>query len=153
MITDERATFANDVAVTAGAGTNQIGDTIDLQVPRDVGQGRPLYLCLQVSEAFAGGTDFQFYLGSDNSNAIATDGSENRHNVTDIFTAAQLTLGWRMSVALQAGDSAQGEDVSGYQRYLGLMGIGTGTWTAGRVTAFLTLDPPPGWTAYPDAQN
>ncbi len=152
MITDQRTTFAEDVAITLGAGTNLIGDVIDGGSARDLGAGKPVYLNILVTEAFAGGTAMSFVLASDSAAAIATDGSENRHNVTDVFTDAQLTLGFRHTVALSSGDSAQGEDVVGYQRYLGLLGIGTGTHTAGKVTAFLSLDPI-GWSAYPDGNN
>ena len=94
----------------------------------------------------------QFVLASDSGAAIATDGSETRHNVTDVFTVAQLTAGFSMSVALSAGDTARGEDTVGYERYLGILGIGVGTHTAGAINAFLSPDPV-GYAMYPDGNN
>ena len=98
MITDQRTTFAEDVAITLGAGTNLIGDVIDAGSARDLGAGKAIYLNILVTEAFAGGTDMSFVLASDGAAAISTNGSENRHNVTDVFTDAQLTLGFRPPV-------------------------------------------------------
>lgn len=153
MWMDERAEFADAVAVsTGGSGTNLIGDVMDLGVARDIGAGKPIYLVIQVSTAFAGGTSMQFVLASDSAAAIATDGSETRHNVTDVFTVAQLTAGLSFSFALMAGDTARGEDTVGYERYLGILGIGVGTHTAGAIRAFLSPDPV-GYVMYPDGNN
>jgi hypothetical protein len=153
MILDERSEFADAEAITLAAGTNLIGDVMDLgTAQRDVGQGHPLYLVIQVSTAFAGGTAMQFVLASDSVAAIATDGTETRHLATDVLTDAQLTQGLTMVFPLPMGDTAQGEDTAGYERYLGVLGIGTGTHTGGAINAFLTPDPY-GWTSYPDAIN
>jgi hypothetical protein len=152
MILDERAEFADAVAITLAAGTNLIGDVMDLGVARDVGQGHPMYLVIQVSTAFAGGTAMQFILASDSVAAIATDGTETRHYASDVLTDAQLTAGLTLVIPLPMGDTAQGEDNSGYERYLGILGVGTGTHTGGAINAFLTPDPY-GWTSYPDGSN
>ena len=152
MWLDKRSEFADAIAVTLGAGTNLIGDVMDLGQNRDIGQGHPLYLVLQVTTAFAGGTSMQFVLASDSGAAIATGGAETRHLATDVLTDAQLTLGFTAVFPLPMGDTAQGEDTPGYERYLGILGIGTGTHTAGAVNAFLTPDPY-GWTSYPDGNN
>ena len=152
MWIDERAEFADAVAVTTGAGTNLIGDVMDLTSNRDIGQGHPMYLVIQVTTAFAGGTAMQFVLASDSTATIATDGTETRHYSSDVLTVAQLTAGFTATIALPMGDTAQGEDTAGYERYLGVLGIGTGTMTAGSVNLFLTPDPY-GWTSYPDGNN
>ena len=153
MWLDERSEFCDAVAVpTSGAATTLLGDVMDLGSARDIGAGKPIYLVIQVSTAFAGGTAMQFVLASDSQAAISVDGSETRHNVTDVFTVAQLTAGFSMSVALSAGDTAQGEDTAGYERYLGILGIGTGTQTAGAINAFLSPDPV-GYVTYPDGNN
>ena len=150
---DENNEFADAVEVTLGAGRNLIGDVIDLGSPnRDIGQGHPLYLIIQVDTAFASGTSHQFILASDSQAAISTDGSETRHFVSDVFTEAQLTQGFKFGIALPFGDTAQGEDVAGYERFLGVYGVGVGTHTAGKVSAYLTPDPQ-GWIAYPDGNN
>lgn len=151
MILDERSEFADAVDVTLAAGTNIIGDVMDLGIGRDIGQAR-LFLVLQVTTAFAGGTAMQFVLASDAQAAISTDGSETRHLATDVWTDAQLTAGFTAVFPLPMGDTARGEDTVGYERYLGILGIGTGTHTAGAINAFLTIDGA-GWNAYPDGNN
>ena len=151
MIMDERAEFADAVAVTLGAGTNLIGDVMDLgSVARDIGQGKAIYFVLQVAVAFAGGTSFQFILASDSVAAISTDGTESRHILTDVYAVADLIQGFAQSYALPMGDVAA--SVNPYERYLGVLGVGLGTQTAGSIDAFLTPDPH-GWRAYPDAAN
>ena len=152
MWMDERLEFADGVALTTGAGTNLVGDVIDLSTNRDIGQGHPMYLVIQMSVAAAGGTAYQFILASDSTATIATDGNETRHVATDVFTDAQLTLGFNSVFPLPMGDTAQGEDTAGYERYLGVLAVGTGTHTAGSVNLFLTSDPH-GWASYPDANN
>ena len=153
MWMDERNLFADEVDTTAtGDATGLIGDVVDLGVARDVGQGHPMYLVIQVTEAYTGGTSVQFVLASDSVAAIAVDGSETRHLATDVLTDAQLTLGFKAVFPLPMGDTAQGEDTAGYERYLGILAIDVGTHTAGSISAYLTPDPS-GWTSYPDAQN
>lgn len=151
MIIDSRLEFADAVNVTSGAGTNLIGDVIDLGlVNRDIGQGQTLYLVLQASTAFAGGTAMQFILASDGAAAIATNGDETRHFLTDVFLDADLIQGFQIVAPLPMGDVAN--SVTPYERYLGILGVGTGTHTAGAINAFLTIDPA-GWRSYPDAVN
>ncbi len=150
MWIDERAEFADSLAVTFGAGTNLIGDVMDLEQVRDIGQGAPIYLVIQVSTAFAGGTAMQFILASDAQAAIAVDGNESRHYLSDVFVDADLVLGFQMVIPLPMGDVAN--SVTPYERYLGILGVGTGTHTAGAINAFLTPDSA-GWRSYPDAAN
>ncbi len=151
MILDSRLEPADAVQITFGAGTNLIGDVIDLGSPaRDIGQGQPLYMNIQVSTAFAGGTAMQFILASDSTAVIATSGVETRHFLSDVFLDATLIQGFAFSFALPMGDVAA--SVVPYERYLGVLGVGTGTHTAGAIDAFLTIDPH-GWRSYPDAVN
>ncbi len=150
MILDERTRFANAVAITLGAGTNLIGDQVDLEQVRDIGAGKPsLYMVFQVTTAFAGGTSFQFVIASDAQAAITTDGTETRHYTSQAIADADLVLGFTMAIPLPTGDVAAG--VTPYQRFLGVLGIGLGTHTAGAISAFLTLDPPSTARSYPDA--
>lgn len=152
MIMDERSEFADAVAVpTGGAATTLIGDVMDLgAVNRDIGQGKPLYLVIQVDTAIAGGTAIQFVLASDSTAAISTDGTESRHYLSDVFAVADLIQGFQIVLALPMGDVAA--SVTPYERFLGILIVGTGTQTAGNINAFLTLDPA-GWRSYPDAAN
>lgn len=151
MIMDEGLEFADAENVsTAGPATNLIGDVIDLGVVRDIGQGHPLYLVVQVSTDFAGGTSMQFILASDSQAAIAVDGSESRHYLSDVFAVGDLVKGFRMVIPLPMGSVAG--SITPYERYLGILGVSGGTHSAGAIDAFLTSDPT-GWRAYPDANN
>jgi hypothetical protein len=154
MWIDERAEFADatDTFADAADSTALIGDVMDLTTNRDIGQGHPLYLVIQVTTAYAGGTSVQFILASDSTAAIATTGAETRHLATDVWTDAQLTAGFTAVFPLPMGDTAQGEDTAGYERYLGILAVDVGTHTAGAINAFLTPDPY-GWASYPDANN
>ena len=153
MWLDERSKFATAVSVAAAAGTNLIGDVMDTGDARDLGAGHGgPYLVIQVTEAFASGTSCQFVLASDAQAALAADGNETRHFASDVFLDAELTVGFQIQVKLPQGDTKQGEDTIGYERYLGIETITVGTHTAGAITAFLTPDPV-GHVTYPDGNN
>ena len=153
MLLDSINEFADAVAVTGAAGTNLIGDVIDAAVVRDLGAGTPIWMVFQVSTAFAGGTSFQFILASDSVAAIAEDGSETRHFLSDVFLTAELTQGFQFSVALPLGDVSGG--ITPYERYVGILGVGVGTHTAGSINAFLSLTQPSthGILTFADASN
>ena len=152
MLLDERSEFADAVAVsTGGAATTLLGDVMDLGTVRDIGVAKPpLYLVIQVSTAVAGGTSLQFVLASDSQAAIATDGNETRHSLTDAFAVADLVQGFQTAIPLPTGDVAN--SVAPYERFLGVLVIGVGTQTAGAINAFLTASVP-STRSYPDAQN
>ena len=150
MILDEHTEFCDATAITGiGGATTLIGDVIDLgTVPRDVGQGRPLFLQFSVDTAFAGGPSNQFILASDSQATIATSGAESRHYTSDVFVTADLIRGFKLAIPLPAGDAAASRE--GYERYLGILGVGVGTHTAGAIDAFLTPDAAL-WRSYADA--
>jgi subtilisin family serine protease len=157
MILDERLEFADATSVAAAAGTALIGDVIDLQVARDIGNGHPVYLVIttatEIITAGAAGT-LKFQLVSDAQAAIAVDGSATVHLDTGNFVTDDAAAN---SPQLNAGGviccialPLQGPV---YERYLGILAItATTTTTAGAINAFLTLDPI-GWKAYADATN
>ncbi len=141
MWMDKRAEFCDDIAVsTAGSGTYAIGEVMDTGDARDHGVFGP-HLIIQVSEAFAGATSCQFILASDAQDPLAADGGETRHYTSDVFTVGQLTLGFTISIPLPTGDTVQGEDSVGYERYLGIETIIVGSNSAGKIRAFLSPDP------------
>lgn len=155
MILDERNEFADAVSVAAAAGTALIGDVIDLEVVRDIGAGRPVYLVITTdTEIITGGSagTIKFQLASDAQAAIAVDGSASIHFETKAFVTddaaandSQLNAGGVIAcVALPMEGVA-------YERYLGILAvIATTTVTAGKINAFLTLDPAK-YKAYADA--
>jgi len=155
MILDKLTTFAAAQSVAAAAGTALIGDVVDLQAARDIGNGGTIYLVLTTDTAIvtggsAGTIKFQFV--SDAQAAIATDGSATVHIDTGTFATGASASG---SIAAGGVIGIYPLPLEGraYERYLGILAIvGTTTTTAGKINAFLTLDPS-AWKATPDAAN
>lgn len=147
MITDRLTTFAKDVALNTGAaGTYLIGDVIDLEVARDIGNGTPMYLIITipVTATSGGAATLQVQMVSDAQAAIATDGSATIHLASAVFTVATLSSGQSVMKAAIPMEGAQ------YERYLGLLQVtGVAAFTAGTISAMLTPTVS-GWTAYPD---
>lgn len=88
MILDETLEFADAVSVAAAAGTALIGDVIDLETARDMGNGQPVYLVIQCDTSIITGGSagtIKFQLASDAAAAIATDGSATVHFDTGTF--------------------------------------------------------------------
>lgn len=154
MILDSRNEFADAVSVAAAAGTALIGNVIDTAaVVRDLGMGQPLYFVVTVdTEIITGGAagTIKFQLASDAAAAIATDGSASVHLDSGTFVTdgtdandAELKAG---AVMFAAPLPMEGR---AYERYLGVLcTIATATVTAGKINAFLTLDPPRGSRVY-----
>ncbi len=157
MILDKNLEFADAASVAQAAGVDNVGSTIDMTVVRDVGQGHPIYLVINVdTEIITGGSagTIQFRLVSDSTAVPSADETPTLHVTSEEFVTddsaandSELNAGqYPFVVALPS----QGPE---YERYLGIQTvIGTTTVTAGAINAFLTLDPV-GWKAYPDATN
>jgi hypothetical protein len=158
MILDERTEFADNVDVSAAAGTAQIGDVIDMSVVRDLGNGQPVYLCIRTGDteiitAGAAGT-LLFQLASNGTAPLAADGTDTVHVQTDALVtddsaanAAEFAAGGTIYFAPIPLEGVP------YERYLGILAVtATTTTTAGTINAFLTLDPQ-GWKAYADGSN
>lgn len=159
MIMDDRLEFADAVSVAAAAGTALIGDVINTSsVARDLGQGQPVYFVITVdTEIITGGAagTVKFQLVSDAQAAIATDGTATVHLDTGTFVTDDAAAN---SAQLNAGEilfsgvlPAEG---SVYEQYLGVLCVtATTTTTAGKINAFLTLDPPRGKKLYAEGAN
>lgn len=160
MIMDERLEFADAVSVAAAAGTALIGDVIPLGVvPRDMGSGTPLYLIVSVdTEIITGGVagTIKFQLVSDAQAAIATDGTATVHFDSGTFVTNSAAAN---SNLLNAGSfpvvAAIPMEGNAYEAFLGLLvTIGTTAVTAGKINAFLTLNPPHNVNRiYPEGAN
>ena len=157
MILDERLEFAdaaggpvvNGALNTGGAGTYLVGDVIDLEVARDIGQGKAIWLVITVDTAVTSGGagTYQFTLASDAQAAIATDGTATVHIQTAAIPKATLIAGY----VIFAGPLPSEGPV--YERYLGILQTtAVAAATAGKINAFLTLDFAK-WKAYADATN
>ena len=147
MIMDSLLEFADGQDISQTAGTYLADNQIDLQeIGRDIGNGQPLYLVIQVDVAIVGSSStVNWRLRSDSSAAIhATTSSA--HYETGAIAEATLVAGYQIVIPLSKG-------VAEFERYLGIQAIvGTATTSAGTYSAFLTLDPT-GWKSYPDAVN
>lgn len=146
MIIDSRNEFCDATALNTGAaGTYLIGNQIDLGAANNVNDVDDLYLVVGVDTAVTstGSATVQFHLASDDSAAIATDGSATYHWSSAAIPKATLTAGYYVTrVELPKGD---------YERYLGILQTtGTAPLSAGKVNAFLTPNPST-WKATPDA--
>lgn len=156
MIMDANLEFCDAVSVAAGAGTTLIGSQIDTVNVRPVGNGKPLYLVINVDTAIVtGGTagTLQFQLVSDDSAAISTTTST-QHLLTAAFVTDDdptIPAGTLLYCgALPTGSDFVSRSVAGvgavsdggaYRRYLGILAtVGTTTITAGKINAFLTFD-------------
>lgn len=148
MIMDERLEFADATSVAAAAGTALIGDVIDLgSVARDMGAGEPMFLIITTdTEIITGGSagTIKFQLVSDAQAAIAVDGTATVHMDTGTFVTDDAAAN---DSKLNAGGLIYYGPLPGegnvYERYLGILAvIATTTVTAGKINAFLTLDPP-----------
>ena len=151
MILDERNEFADAVSVAAVASTALIGDVMDLGTS-GVNMVDQMYLVIQTdTEIITGGTagTIQFHLVSD---SLATLGAAvvadcTTHVATAILVTDDAAAN---STQLNAGEyiyvGALPRGV--YERYLGILcTIVTTTVTAGKVNAFLTVNPP-AWKAF-----
>lgn len=150
MIIDKLTTFADAEALNTGsAGTYLVGDVIDLQAVRDLGQGNPIYLVIQMeTTATSGGSATgKFTFASDAQAAIATDGTATVHAESDAFAVADMSAGTEI---LKIALPMEGNE---YERYLGILQTtGVAAFTAGAIDAFIT-PVPTGWKAYPDGSN
>jgi hypothetical protein len=161
MILDERLEFADNVDVSASAGTALIGDVIDLEVARDVGGGQPVYLFIRTgaTEIITGGSagTLQFKFVSDSVAGIATNGDATEHILTDTLVtddsaanATEFGVGGTIYFGAIPGEGPP------YERYIGILAVtATTTTTAGTVNAGLTFDPSSSSTnkAFADATN
>jgi hypothetical protein len=150
MILDERTEFADATSVgTPNNTTVNVGDVIDLSVARDIGNGQPIYLVVQVTTAITSGgaATVSFLISSDSTTTLSVDGTQTSHWESDAIAVASLTAGYTLVTALPLESPA-------YERYLGFQvreNAGQAL-TAGNVNAFLTVDPY-GWKSYADATN
>lgn len=151
MILDERLEFADSFDIsgfTAAGGDELVGDVIDLETARDIGNGEPLFLVIQIDTAIAGtSSTVQFKLASDAQAAIATDGSATVHWSSAAIAEATLEAGYVVAIVPLPYENPE------YERYLGVQAdVGTANLSAGAVSAFLVRNPS-AWKAYPEGAN
>lgn len=143
MILDKYTEFTDGAAFASGL----IGDVIDVFTPgatmRDIGNGRPVYWYVIITEAGAGGTSLKVQLTtSDDAGLAGADVVVE----TAAIPVADLTEG-----AMIAMIALPIEGVA-YKKYVGIKGSLSGAFTGGKLASGLTLDPH-GWKAYPSAEG
>ena len=146
MIMDSLLEFSDNQTCANTASTVLSTNVVDTQDSRDIAQGQPLYLIIQIGTAVTsdGSATVQFRLRSDAAAAIHATTST-AHIDTGAIPKATLVAGYTQVIPLPMGTT--------YERYLGVQHIvAAATTTAGTYNAFLTLDPT-GWTASADATN
>lgn len=151
MILDKLLEFADGESIasfTAAGGDQLIGDVIDLQNVRDIGNGEQLFLVIQIDTAVAGtSSTVQFKLASDSVAAIATDGSATVHWSSAAIAEATLVAGYTVAIVALPYENPE------YERYLGVQAdVGTANLSAGAVSAFIVRNPS-AWKAYPEGAN
>jgi hypothetical protein len=145
-ILDLRSTFASATSVAATAGTAILGNVMPLDTTGfNLGQAmQRVYLVIAVTtglDSTGGAATLAFKLMSHSTETITSGVT---HVQTAAFTEAQAVAG----TVLHCQPLPQGT----YGKYLGLaFTIAGETSTVGAVNAYLTLDPPQGWKAYPNA--
>lgn len=146
MIMDSLLEFADGQDISQVAGTYLSTNVIDLQEARDIGNGQPLYLVIQIDAAVVGtSSTVNFRLRSDSVAAIHATTST-AHLETGAIAEAVLVAGKQFIFALPLEGNA-------YERYIGIQAIvAVATTSAGTYSAFLTFDPH-GNKSYPDATN
>lgn len=144
MILDNFLEFADAAAIALNT-TNAIApntDVIDLgdsPTLKDIGNGEPLYLVIQVDTAFGGAGNVTFDLVSDSTANLAT--SKTTHLTTGAIAYTSWTAGTTKIYPLPVETT--------YERYLGLWETASGNLTSGKINAFLTHDVSK-WVATPD---
>lgn len=147
MFMDSRLEFADSQDISQVAGTYLSTNQVDMSVARDLGNGQPVYLVIQIDAAVVGtSSTVNFRLRSDSSAAVHATTST-AHLETGAIAEAVLVAGHQIVMALpQEGNI--------YEQFLGVQAIiGAATTSAGTFSAFLTIDPPAGWKSYADASN
>jgi len=146
VISDERTTFARNVALNTGApGAYVIGDAIDTGIDADAG-GSDLYLVIAVREtaASSGAATLAIRLMSA-STASLNPATATAHGESPTLALAALVAGraiWTTPLPRGA-----------YRRWIQLVQVtGGAAFTGGKVSAFLT-DTPSAWRALADASN
>ena len=146
MITDAFNTFASAVA-TGNIGTNLLGDVINLEDLRDIGNGKQLFLNVVVQTAIAAGAGgtiaVKLTSGTDAALSSPVD-----HVVSGTFDAnAGIAAG---TVLLNIALPAEGTE---YKQYIGVQEVvAVANTSAGAIDAYLTIDQR-AYKAYPDAVN
>ena len=130
MLTDRLTTVGLAATATANSGaTAKVGGEIDLVNARDIGNGKDMFLLIQIDTAFVGvGASFELKVVSSAATALTTPTVHWTSGVVAVSSAKNV-VGNRWFARLP---------IDNYLRYLGLTISVTGAnITAGKLDAFL----------------
>lgn len=142
MILDDRLEFFDGLVIPA-AGTAVVGDQIDLEVERDIGQGQPIYWYVALETPAEAGTSIQFQLITDEAADMAAP--------TVLVSSAVIPLADLNAGKMPVMMALPAEGIS-YERYLACRIVVAGDFTAGTISSGLTLDKA-GYRSYPQGVN
>jgi len=140
MFIDSELEFCDGETLSGTGIAVKKGDHIDLNATsdlteHDLGSGEPLYLVLNVTTAFSGGTSVKIDLRSGDADTLTGGGGTfDIHYTTGTIVAADYgDLTGRTIIALP-------KNVFKYRQYLGIFVSTSGAVTGGVADAFLTKD-------------
>lgn len=136
MYIDKQLLLDDQLDIGAGTGSQESTYSVDLAVAKNIAAGRPMYVVVVVDETFAGGTSLMIQIITDTNAALS---SPTYHVGTIAILQADLTAG-REPIVIPIGQID-----SDRERYLGLYYTDVGTFSAGKVTSFITMDPQTNW--------
>jgi hypothetical protein len=156
MILDQYTDLARNVTLPTALGRNVIGDQIDLgnlrgssNGGRPIGNGEPLaaVITIRTTATSGGAATVVFEVVSDDTAALATNGTSTLHGSTEAIPVAQLVAGFRRVIPLNQGVA--------YERFLGVLNnVATAVLTAGAVdVSIVPLAHAQNWQALPAAQT
>lgn len=143
MFIDSELEFCDGVTLSGTDALGKKGDHIDLNATsdlteRDLGSGEPIYLVMNVTTAFSGGTNVKIDLRSSTSTTLT--GTFDVHWTSATVAAAQYAnLTGTTIIPLPSTPFK-------YRRYLGIFVTTSGAVTGGVADIFLTKDPT-NWSA------
>lgn len=141
MLIDKRSTFARELSIPAAGGPDKFGESLPLDVRSDLGQGENLYMIVNVPVAAAGGTSVYLELVTANNEALTS-------STVVMPLGTFLTAGMTVGALLYAGPIPS----AFYNTFVGLRATVVGTFSAGKLNAFLS-DQPIGWRTYADGNS
>jgi hypothetical protein len=131
MLTDRLTTFGLAADATTNSNTTaKVGDEIDLVAARDIGNGKDMFVLLQIDTAFDGGGGANFELSVVSSDAVGLT-TPNVHWTTGMMpiTDPKNVVGYRWFARLP---------IDNYLRYLGVTISATaGNINVGKLDAFI----------------
>ena len=145
MRRDKLTTFMKSGSISGNSNNALFGDVVNLQDPRDLGDGETLYVHFVFETAMSGGTSVKFDVRVAENAALTTN--DVTVATTEAIPRARAVKGHVATVVIPPGYDWADND------FLGVWRTNSGNVSGGNVTAFLSNQPYTSGTVYPDATN